>query len=145
MKLVNMIAAMGMIAVSSVSFAHGHGACSKTDLHGQMMSIKKELRALSQDVKSDNLKGAGEHVDKLIGLFEASKAETPYLFHEQNLQGDALMSARTEYEAVFDSAIEKLQVIDAEIANGNSSKIGSAVRELGKYRKIGHSKFKADC
>ncbi|ADZ91527.1 cytochrome b562 [Marinomonas mediterranea] len=145
MKLTNMFAAMGMVVASSVGFAHGHGSCSETELHEHMMSIKTELRSLAQDVKSDDLDGASGHVKALIGLFEDSKAETPYLFKEQKLTGSALESKQADYVAVLDDAIVKLKDIDSKIAMGDSGKIGSAVRELGKYRKIGHSKFKADC
>jgi cytochrome c556 len=141
MKKSLLAAAIMSMVCSSTVFAHG--SCD-TELHGYMIKIKDEMRAMSSDVKAGDSQSAVGHVEALITYFEKSRSEVPHKFNHDGLKGEELKVQTAEYQKVVDSTITILKDLEGALQSGDSSKVRELFGAIGEQRNLGHSSFK-DC
>ncbi|TYL47889.1 cytochrome b562 [Marinomonas sp. IMCC 4694] len=133
------------LSCSSALLAHEHHECGQTPLHGYMVDIKTEMRAMSSAVKEGDNETASNHVESIIQYFEKSRNEMPYLFKEQGLKGSQLANNTSQYQKIIDDTIHVLKNLDMALSSGNSSDVGKWLGALGNQRNQGHGSFKSNC
>ncbi len=137
------IGALATLAFSTNVLAHG--ACEGRPLHHDMENIKTELKGMASSLKSGDNEQAAKNVEQVIALFKDARSQTPYLFVEKKLSGDALAKETAEYQSVIDDTIQVFSSLETALENNDSAKIKTLMGEIGKQKHIGHSTFKADC
>ncbi|GGN25929.1 hypothetical protein GCM10011350_15980 [Marinomonas arctica] len=110
-----------------------------------MGNIKDEMQAMSSDVKSGDNEAAAQRVNTLITYFEKSRAETPFKFTSENLQGNELAQQQEKYTKVVDDTIVILKNLENALQTDNATDVRKWLGEVGGQRKIGHGAFKANC
>ncbi|MCB5160364.1 cytochrome b562 [Marinomonas algarum] len=136
------------VSCSTALFAHEHHQdemCGETKLHGYMMDIKNELRAMSSDIKSGDNSAAAERIDSLIASLEQSRNETPYQLKAEKLKGEALATQQKEYVRIIDGTIDVFKNLEQALLSGDSAGIKKWLGEMGSQRQQGHGAFKANC
>ena len=134
-----------IISISCSSALFAAESCDDTALHGYMEHIKDEMRSMSSDIKSGNSGSASKHVNTLIMYFEKSRAETPYKFTAEQMQGSELKNNKADYEKVINETISVLKNLDVALQSGDQSEVRKWLGAMGNQRKQGHSAFKANC
>ncbi|MCS7485555.1 MULTISPECIES: cytochrome b562 [Marinomonas] len=134
-----------IVSISCSSAVFANQACDETVLHGYMGNIKDEMQAMSSDVKSGDNEAAAQRVNTLITYFEKSRAETPFKFTSENLQGNELAQQQEKYTKVVDDTIVILKNLENALQTDNATDVRKWLGEVGGQRKIGHGAFKANC